>query len=92
MSGSAGSGLPDTDEYPEQRLLEEERNAQLYAALEKLPEQYREILFLLYFEQMSYEEAGVVMKKNKKQLYHLAERGRAALKTELEKMGFDRAP
>ena len=76
-------------EHPEQRLLGEERNARLYQALGKLPVQYREILFLLYFEQMSYEEICEIMKKNKKQLYHLAERARVTLKSELERMGFD---
>ncbi len=79
----------DPDEHPEQRLLRQEENRQLYLAIEKLPAQYREALYLLYFQQMSYEEACEIMKKSRKQMYHLAERGREALREELEKMGFE---
>ena len=46
---------------------------------------------MLFYEQMSPEEAGRVMGKNKKQIYNLAERGKKALRTELERMGFDYA-
>ena len=56
-----------------------------------LREDYRQILILLYFEDMSHEEAGRVMGKTKRQTYHLAERGRAALKEQLERMGFENA-
>jgi RNA polymerase sigma-70 factor (ECF subfamily) len=57
-------------------------------ALKQLNSDYRQILILLYFEQMSHEEAGKVMGKNRRQIYHLAERSRAALKEKLERMGF----
>ena len=40
---------------------------------------------------MSYAELGAVLGKSRKQVYNLAERGRAALKEELERMGFDHA-
>lgn len=76
---------------PELNILREERNRQLYEALSGLKEDYRQILILLYFEEMSHEEAGKVMGKTKRQTYHLAERGRAALKEKLERMGFDYA-
>jgi RNA polymerase sigma-70 factor (ECF subfamily) len=74
---------------PELELLKKERNRELYAALERINEDYRTILILLYFEGMDHEEAGRVMGKNKRQIYHLAERGRKALREELEKAGFD---
>ena len=45
----------------------------------------------MYFEEMSYEEIERVLGKNRKQIYNLAERGRKALKDELERMGFDNA-
>ena len=60
--------------------------------MENLHAEYGEVLFLLYFEQMTYEEAGVIMRKNKKQMYHLAERGKQALRQELARMGFDYGP
>jgi RNA polymerase sigma-70 factor (ECF subfamily) len=82
--------VPDTpsEETPELNILKEERNRQLYKALWNLHEDYRQILTLLFFEQMSCEDAGKVMGKNRKQIYNLAERGKRALKYELRRMGF----
>ena len=83
---------PDTAAVPpEMDILREERDRQLYRAMERLNTEYRQILILLYFEDMSHEEAGRVMGKNRKQIYNLADRGRRALKEELERMGFDDA-
>ena len=76
---------------PDLDILKNEQNTQLYSALQRLNSDYRQILILLYFEEMSHEEAGKVMGKNKRQIYHLAERGRKALKDELERMGFEYA-
>ena len=74
---------------PETELLTDERNRQLYAALSQLHGDYRQVLILLYFEQMSVDQVARVMKKSKKQIYHLAQRGRDALKVQLEKAGFE---
>lgn len=82
----------ETDgETAELALLRDERDRTLYRALDRLNGDYRQILILLYFEQMSHEEAGCVMGKTRKQIYNLAERGRKALKEELERMGFEYA-
>ena len=78
------AGDPEADAA----LLAAERNAGLYRAMERLSADYRQVLFLLYFEEMSYEEIGRVTFKSRKQLYHLAERAKAALKKELEQAGF----
>ena len=91
---TAGKSFARTEEAtdpPELNILREERNRQLYEAISQLREEYRQILILLYFEDMSHEEAGRIMKKNRKQVYNLAERGRAALREQLERMGFDHA-
>ena len=74
---------------PESGLIKNERNMQLYLAMDKLRPDYREVLQLIYFEDMSIEEAASVMKKTKKQIYNLSTRSRQALKDELERMGFD---
>ena len=87
-----GEAASEGYQYPETELLKQEQNQQLYRAMENLHAEYREVLFLLYFEQMTYEEAGVIMRKNKKQMYHLAERGKQALRQELARMGFDYGP
>ena len=81
----------ETEAPPELELLRQERDRQLYQALRRLKDEYRQILFLLYFEQMTHEEAGRVMGKSRKQTYNLAERGKKALRAELERMGFDDA-
>ncbi len=79
----------ETAEPPELALLSAERNRQLYLAMEGLKEEYRRILLLLYFEDMTHEEAARVMGKSLKQIYHLTERGKSALRTNLERMGFE---
>lgn len=81
--------LPGDAETPELSVLKQEKNRQLYEALTTLKDDYRHVLHLLYFEQMNMDEACVVMNKNKKQLYHLAERGRSALRETLKRMGYD---
>ena len=80
-----------SSDTPELDILRDERSSQLYQALRELKQEYRQILILLYFEEMSHEDAAKVMKKNKKQIYHLAERGRKALREILERKGFEYA-
>ena len=81
----------DETVMPEFNILREERRDQLYLALEKLNDDYRQVLILLYFEDMSREELSAVLGKSRKQIYNLAERGKKALREELERMGFDNA-
>ena len=50
--------------------------------------EHRNVLYLLYFEGMSYAEAGTVMNKGKRQIEGLAYRARASLKKKLESEGF----
>ena len=90
-AGDSFEKTEETTDPPELNILREERNRQLYKALSQLKEEYRQILILLYLEDMSHEEAGKVMGRTKRQTYHLAERGRAALRDKLERMGFDYA-
>ena len=82
------SAAPDV---PELDILRQEQNKELYRALETLPEGYRQVLYLIYFEEMDADEAALVMGKSKKQVYNLTRRGREALKDILERMGFDYA-
>jgi DNA-directed RNA polymerase specialized sigma24 family protein len=46
------------------------------------------VLLLLYFEDMSYREAGKAMNKSEKQIKHLAFRAKKALKKKLESMNY----
>jgi len=84
--------LNDQDQVkdqPEALALIAERNRMLYQAIEALPRDYRETLYLLEIEGMNVEEAASIMGKTKKQLYNLAFRSRQALKAELGRMGIE---
>ena len=85
LSESAAAVPADYD------VLREERYAQLYTALANISGDYRQVLYLLYFEELSESEAAAVTGKSKKQIYNLVSRGKNALRAELEKMGFDYA-
>ena len=73
---------------PEMAALQEEDRKTLYRALDTLPEDYRQALYLVYFEQMSQDEACTVMRKTKNQMYNLVARGKASLRETMEKMGY----
>lgn len=65
-----------------------ERNRQLYQALEGLKPEYREALYLVYFENMSYRSAAAVMDRSEQQITNLVHRGKLRLKDSLEQEGF----
>ena len=67
--------------------MKSERDAVLWRCVGRLNDDYRNALLLYYFEDMSCEEIAGVMKKNRKQVANLLSRGRAALRSELEKEG-----
>ena len=69
----------------EQEMLEKCEKQTLYRALSGLPADYGTVIHLLYFEELSYEEAGAVMKKSRKQIENLAMRARHSLHTIMEK-------
>lgn len=68
-------------------LQTEEKSRILRGCMEQLKPDYREALYLLYFENMSYAQAAQVMGKTKKQIDHLLERGKKALRPLLELEG-----
>lgn len=59
----------------------------LYIALQQLRPSYREVLFLLYYENMTNQQAAVVLHKSAKQVANLSYRAKIALRTILEKEG-----
>ena len=95
MRKRKGPHLPLDDELagfsavPELEILKNEETRQLQQALSSLKPEYRQALTLIYFEDMSYEEAGTVMKQNRRQMYHLIERGKTSHRETLERMGAD---
>lgn len=67
--------------------LRRDRDQRLYLCIQKLPDQYREILQLSYFSDFSFEECAEILGKNMKQIYNLHTRAKNALKLLLEKEG-----
>ena len=78
----------DDSSVPDSILIENERNAMLYKALFNIDEAYRQVLYLMYFEEMKPEQISRIIKKSTKQTYNLTNRGRVALRKEMESMGY----
>ena len=70
---------------PEVQLLETEQKRAVHRAMAQLPEEMRMVLHLVYFEQLSAEEAGKVLKKSRKSVYNLLYRAKNALRDILGK-------
>ena len=75
-------------ENPESLYITEERKQAVHKALRDLPLDYRQVLWLLYFEGFTNQETAAILKKNPKQMKNLVYRAKAALKQALEKEGF----
>lgn len=74
------SGLAEAED----ELIKGESNRELYSAMSRLPDDYRNALYLVYFEDMSHDDVARVMHKTKKQVYNLVFRGKQSLKELLE--------
>ena len=59
----------------------------LLDAVDRLPDDYRRIIWLVFFEDFSNEEASVAMNKSGRQIRNLLYRAKQALKNELERAG-----
>lgn len=73
----------------EEICLADERKKAVHRALGKLKKEYREVLWLTYFEGMSNKESAAVMNKKVHNIHTLLTRARQALKKQLEEDGFD---
>ena len=80
---AAGEALAETS------LFENERKKQLYEAMEELKPEYQEALYLVYFEDMSYQGTAEVMGRSESQIKNLVHRGKKSLKELLGKNGFE---
>ena len=77
---------------PDQQTLEDvvlagQRKKIINNALSQLSEDMRVAIHLIYFEDLSYDEAAKVMKKNRKQIDNLLYRAKKELRTILGKDG-----
>ena len=85
-----------TDEPDAQLLAEEvigtaERNRILHGCMGEMNPDYREVLYLTYFEGMSYAQAAEVTGKTVKQITNLVYRGKESLRKLLEREGITNA-
>ena len=71
----------------EEMVLADERKRVVNDAIAQLPENMRVAIHLIYFENMTYEEAAKVMKKSKKQVDNLLYRAKKELRIILGKDG-----
>lgn len=69
----------------EETIFRDARKRALRSALAELPEQMQQAVYLVYFEDMGYEEAAAVMQKSRKQIDNLLYRAKAALRDKLGK-------
>ena len=78
-----------SDEYEqfERDIFRNEEKRVLHSAISELNNDYRTVLHLIYFEDMSYAEAATVMKKSSKQIENLVYRARLRLREILTDRG-----
>ena len=73
----------------EQAYIKEENKIIVNKALNELIPEYRNVLWLTYFEEFSNKETAIILKKTERQIKNLLYRARKALKSKLEKVGFE---
>lgn len=74
------STITDDSKQLEEIVLADERKRIVRSALEKLPGNMQLATHLIFFENMSFEEAAKVMNKSKKQVYNLMFRAKKELR------------
>ena len=57
--------------------------------MRRLSPEYRQVLWLVYFEELSSKEAAGIMKKTVRSVESLLYRAKKSLRSQLEKEGFD---
>lgn len=74
---------------PDEQYLTNEKKQALYAAMKKINTDYSQVLWLTYFEGFSNKDTAKIMHRNTRQIENLVYRAKAALKSELEREGFN---
>ena len=73
----------------EETVIKNEQKIAVHRSMNKLKAEYRQILWLIYFEGMSMKDASAVIGKKTHAAENLAYKARQALRAQLEKDGFD---
>ena len=85
------AGEPDGQLLAEEVIRTKERDRILHLCMEGLNPDYREVLYLTYFEDMSYAQTAEVTGKTVKQITNLVYRGKESLRRLLEREGITNA-
>ena len=72
----------------ERNYIKDEDKRHLIRTLEKLNDDYRQVLYLVFFENFSNVETAKIMGKSERQIRNLLYRAKESLKSILEKEGF----
>ena len=86
---SAISPVDDGGFDPEEAYLRAEETRVLYRAIEKLPPAYRQILWLVYFEDMPLKECAAVLHKSPNAAKTSLFRAKKALAEQLKREGYE---
>ncbi len=78
---------PAYDAQIDDGLWSDEKNRIIRRCLERVGTEMREVLWLFYFDEMSYDQIASVTGASRKKVDNLLTRGRKKLKEELEKEG-----
>lgn len=81
------SYLTDEKTMVNNLLDNKEKDRILHLCMQELSNDYREAIYLVYFEGMTHKQAALIMGKREKQVSDLIYRARKSLKTKLEKEG-----
>ena len=77
------------EENLESNYIKTEQEHMVHQALHRLKLEYRQVLYLIYFEEFTNAEAALIMKKSSRQVETLLYNAKKALKSEMERSGFD---
>lgn len=67
-------------ETMQDKVIAKERSRIVFDALNDLPDEMRKVIYLLYFEELSYKEVAKVLKMSTKKVDNLNYRGKAKLR------------
>ena len=81
--------LVSDEESVEASYIRQEQKITVHRAMRKLSPDYRQVLWLVYFEGFSCKEASGIMKRSVRSVESLLYRAKKSLKSQLEKEGFD---
>lgn len=80
--------LTAEEEDFEKAYIREERKIAVHKALKTLNTEYRQVLYLVFFEGFTNTQTAKIMKKSNRQIENILYRAKTSLKSALDKEGF----